>query len=417
MRKLLHDPFIDSLDTSGQQLGVKVKGQHKKAEPVLTVLFPCLNEASTLPLCIDEVCEALADHPELSYEIIVADNTSSDGSADIARRRGARVVEVPERGYGSALKAGINAARSPYVLFADADGTYPLSLAPELYRQTTQSGAVLGIASRLRGNIQPGAMPWLHRWIGTPCLTRLLNYLYRGCISDCGAGLRCVNRKWFLETPHHSTGMEFASEMLIRVWKSKQSIIEIANGYRKGPPTRQPHLHTWRDGMRHLMFILSESPATFERLGMSACVAGSIAQTIATWHGPLKIGIFDVFGLHTQALALLLSVLGVQIYFLGVLLFERVHDVPTRFTRWLLRLSEQQLFFSLLGACGVGLCVVFGTVAIWWNSHFSGISFERVLLGSVHLSIILASMSLGLFAAHMNRTWKSHTKGTQPGSS
>jgi len=165
------------------------------------------------------------------------------------------------------------------------------------------------------------------------------------------------------------------------------------------------------------MFILSESPAAFERLGMTACVAGSIAQAIASWHGPLKLGIFDVFGLHTQALALLLSVLGVQMYFLGVLLFERVHDVPSRFTRWLLRLSEEQLFFSLLGACALGLCVVLGTVAIWWKSHFSGISSERVLLGSVHLSLILASMSLGLFAAHMNRAWKSDTRGPQTRSS
>ena len=246
--------------------------------PELTVVFPCLNEEVTLPGCLSELRLAFTDWESGSYEILVVDNGSTDSSAALALEGGAQVLMEPVRGYGQAIRRGIHAARSEWVIFADADGTYPYDLAPALYRQTVSAQADLGLASRLRGAVAPGAMPFLHQWVGTPFFTKLLNVLFKGGISDCGTGFRCVRRAWFLNQAHHAPGMEFASENLIRALKSKARIIEIEGGLRAGPPQRQPHLRTWRDGMRHLMFILAECPPLFEKTGLAICAGASLLQ-------------------------------------------------------------------------------------------------------------------------------------------
>lgn len=356
-------------------------------------------------MVITELRQALEGKSVGNYEIIVADNGSSDGSQDIARARGVRVISVAEPGYGRVLSAGILAAVSPHVVFADADGTYPTASVAELYGCALEAGADLGLASRIGGHIEPGAMPWLHRYIGTPFFTSLINLLYGGHVTDCGTGLRYIRRDWFLSNPHHATGMEFASEILIRAMKTKAIIVEIPGGLRCDAKNRQPHLKTWRDGMRHLMFILAERPALFERFGLVVCLFGSLLQMGATWHGPLEVGVFDIFGLHTQLLALLSATLGSQLYFMGVLLYDRSSDQPSTFTRTLLKLSEDKLFFSLLGACGLGVLVMVAVIIVWWQGHFSGISAERELMGAVHLTVLLGCFSLGLFGAHINKVW------------
>ena len=378
--------------------------------PILSVVLPCLNEEATLADCITRLRTALeASGLSGAWEIIVADNGSTDRSVQMAEQMGVKVVNLEDRGYGRALSAGIQAAASPHVVFVDADGTYPLELVSELYRQTLKSGAVLGLASRLRGQIEEGAMPWLHRWIGTPFFTALINLMYGGKTTDCGSGFRCVRRDWFLANPHHATGMEFASENLIRALKLKATVIEVRGGLSRSPAERQPHLRTWRDGMRHLMFILAECPPLFEKTGLAICAGASLLQAAASWHGHWKAGVFDILGLHTQLLALLAAVLGTQLYFMGVLLHERAGGCPTRFTRILLGLPEDRLFFAILGSCGLGFIVAVIMTAVWSDRHFSGLSAERSLLGAVHLILLLGSFSLGLFGVHMTKTWKSHS--------
>lgn len=367
----------------------------------LSVVLPCLNEEESLGRCLQELQETLSKSEIHSCEVIVADNGSTDRSVEIALGLGARVVRVPERGYGHALAAGIASAKSQYVAFMDADGTYPVEKIPELFCKMVSDQAALGLVSRLDGTIEKGAMPWAHRWIGTPILTRLINLLYGAKLTDCGTGLRCVRRDWFFEHPHHSGGMEFASENLIRALKSGARVVEVRGGLRQGPPGRQPHLQTWRDGMRHLMFILSERPALFERSGLSVALAASVLQIAAVWHGPWRLGIFDIFGLHTQILALLAALLSTQVYFLGVLFYTQASDRPAMLTTKLINLPEDHLFFTLLGACCVGAGAALSVLLAWWGQHFSGLSTERWLLAGVHFIVLLGTFCLGLLGVRM----------------
>lgn len=206
----------------------------------LTFVFPCLNECRTIALCIEAVQRSLGADPNLHYEIVVADNGSHDGSQEIATRHGARVVPVPQRGYGAALRGGIAAAQGRYVMFADADGTYCYEHALELYRTTSAADADMGIASRMKGKIEAGAMPPLHRHLGTPVLTTLINLLFKGRLSDCNSGFRCLKKTAYDTWGIRASGMEFASELLIKALKHSASTVEIPSGLRPPPVERTP---------------------------------------------------------------------------------------------------------------------------------------------------------------------------------
>ena len=227
--------------------------------PALSFVFPCLNEEGTLALCVTAVKKALAPSG-ISYEIIVADNGSTDRSRDIALELGCRLVPIPVRGYGAALKGGIEAATGSYILFADSDNTYLYEHTASLYLEAVKHQAGMAIASRTTGVIEPGAMPPLHRYLGTPILTWLINRLFNGRLTDCNSGFRCIRKADYLTWDIRSDGMEFASELLIKALKAGTHTVEIASGLRCGPPDRVAHLRTWRDGMRHLLFILSFTP-------------------------------------------------------------------------------------------------------------------------------------------------------------
>lgn len=370
------------------------------------MVLPCLNENGTLAGCIAEIRAALSGWDPAHWEIIVSDNGSTDGSLETASRLNAKIVNVVEKGYGHAVRAGILAAASPHVIFVDADGTYPLGLLPELHWRMVQTDAALGIAYRIGADIEAGAMPWLHRRIGTPFFTMLINRLHRVRLSDCGSGLRCVNREWFLQNPHRAGGMEFASENIIRAGKSGGEVVQIPGGLRRSPVTRRPHLSTWSDGMRHLMFILSESPGLFEKTGLAGCAGASAIQALAVCHGPLRAGVFDILGLHSQLLALMAAVLSVQIYFMGVLLQGRAGEASASFTRRMLSLREDHLFFAIIGSCISGIIVGLAITALWTEHHFAGLSAERSLLGAVHVILLTGSFSLGFFGIHMTSKWR-----------
>lgn len=365
----------------------------------LTFVFPCLNEERTLGTCIQAVRDSL-DPAGIHYEIVVADNGSSDRSKEIAGELGARVVPVVARGYGAALKGGIESAVGHYVMFADSDSTYQYEDAASLYQHAIKHDAGMAIASRMIGTIQPGAMPVLHRYIGTPVLTALINLLFRGKLTDCNSGFRCVRKSDYLAWDVRSEGMEFASELLIKALKAGAKTVEISSGLRCGPPDRVAHLRTWRDGMRHLLFIFSEKPSLFEKLGLVLTVFSTLLQLIAWAAGPLQVGRFHIFDMHSQALLLLGGVLGSQLYVFGCSLFLRTSDHPLAFTRRMINMDEGRLFFFLLAV--LMACALLGTALFitWARSGFSGLHQANDLLASVHLLGVASTLSLGLLSVH-----------------
>jgi glycosyltransferase involved in cell wall biosynthesis len=228
------------------------------ADIELSVVMPCLNEARTVGRCVDKALGALR-RLGVSGEVIVADNGSMDGSQELARRHGARVVAVEQRGYGSALRGGIAAARGRYVIMGDADDSYDFSrLEPFLKRLRAGDDLVMG--NRFRGGIRPGAMPWLHRYVGNPVLTGILNLFFRTPVGDAHCGLRGFRKDAYNRLGLTSPGMEFASEMIVKARLRQQKMSEVPVVLHPDGRDRPPHLRSFRDGWRHLRFLLLMCP-------------------------------------------------------------------------------------------------------------------------------------------------------------
>lgn len=367
--------------------------------PALTFVFPCLNEEKTLAPCITAVRASL-EPSGVPYEIVVADNGSTDRSREIAAELGCRVVPVAARGYGAALKGGIEAAEGSYVMFADSDSTYLYEHAAPLYAEAVKHDAGMAIASRMIGQIEPGAMPPLHRHLGTPVLTWLINRLFHGQLTDCNSGFRCIRKTDYLKWDIRSDGMEFASELLIKALKARTRTVEIPSGLRCGPPDRVAHLRTWRDGMRHLLFILSEKPSLFEKAGLLIAIVCTLVQLAALVFGPTKIGPFNVFDMHSQALLLLGGILGTQLYVFGCSLFLRTNDRPLPVTNRLINMNEGSLFFLLLSVILGCVALGGGLTLAWARSGFAGLQQTNNLLSAVHFLGVAATASIGLLAVH-----------------
>lgn len=366
----------------------------------LTFLFPCLNEAKTLAFCIAEVRKSL-EGGAFEFEILVADNGSTDDSREIARANGARVVEVSEKGYGAALRGGFEAAEGRYVMFADADATYMLEHSLGLYEAAVREDADMAIASRLKGSVEPGAMPFLHRYLGTPVLTGLINLFFKGKLSDCNSGFRCIRKEAYETWRIRSSGMEFASELLIKALKAGAKTVEIPSGLRPDWGGRVAHLKTWRDGMRHLLFILSERPQFFESAGLILLVVSTVLQLAALILGPVKLGMFNVFDLHSQALFLLGGLTGGQLYAFSCVLFLRGNERSTALTRKFLSLEEDSLFFLLIGLLALEFLCVSGIVVRWSMVHFGGLDLTGVLFPIIHFLSVPGLWAIGLLAIHV----------------
>jgi glycosyltransferase involved in cell wall biosynthesis len=276
----------------------------------VSIVMPCLNEAETLPACIQKAQEAIHKH-DLQAEIVVADNGSHDGSPDIAAALGARVVHAPIRGYGAALMAGIEAARGTYVVMGDADCSYDFgAIFP--FVEKLRDGYDLVMGCRLpkgRGTIMPGAMPWSHRWLGNPLLSAIGKVLFRTPVSDFHCGLRAFRRDIMVALGLRTTGMEFASEMVVKATLKNLRIAEIPITLHKDQRTRAPHLRRWRDGWRHLRFMLLFSPYwLFFVPGFALFLLGTASGGILV-AGPVRIGgvEFDTNTLLVSAMAVLVG--------------------------------------------------------------------------------------------------------------
>jgi len=295
----------------------EVLADAEPAAPVeLTVVLPCLNEAETLAACIRKARASLTSLG-VTGEVLVADNGSTDGSQVIARAEGARVVDVPIRGYGAALNHGFQAAHGRYVIMADADDSYALDdLGPFL--EALRGGADLVMGNRFAGGIAPGAMPALHRYLGNPVLSMLGRLFYGIPVRDFHCGMRGFRRDRVLALGLRTTGMELASEMVVRASLQRYTIREVPTTLRPDGRSRRPHLRTWRDGWRHLRFLLAFSPRWL--LWYPAVVLGALGVFGLLWLLPGGHRVGGVaFGIHTMLVAATATIVAVQLGGLAVL--------------------------------------------------------------------------------------------------
>jgi glycosyltransferase involved in cell wall biosynthesis len=331
----------------------------------LSIVMPCLNEVETLATCIRKAREAIANEG-VEAEIIVADNGSTDGSPMVAAELGARVVAVPRRGYGSALIAGIGAARGRFVIMGDADDSYDFTAVGPLIEKLRE-GYDLVMGNRFAGRIEPGAMVWSHRWVGNPALTFISRIFFHTPVGDMHCGLRGFRKDAFDQLRLRATGMEFASEMVIKASLRRMKIAEVPVTLSPDGRSRPPHLRTWRDGWRHLRFMLLFSPRwLFLYPGLALFVAGAAAGAVLET-GPKHIGAVN-FDIHTLLLAAFACLIGYQLIvfavFTKVFAMEQGFHPPNPGYRALFRyvqletgLAAGALLF-LLGVAGTAVAVL-----------------------------------------------------------
>ena len=265
------------------------------AELELTVLMPCLNEAETLASCIAKA-RACIERLGLAAEIVVADNGSTDGSQQLAREAGARVVDVPERGYGSALYHGAQAARGRFIIMGDADDSYDFSRL-DAFVDRLREGADLVMGNRFLGGVRPGAMPWKNRYLGNPLLSAIGRFFFHSAAGDFHCGLRGITRAAFDRLNLQTTGMEFASEMVIKATLLRLHVVEVPTTLDKDGRNRPPHLRPWRDGWRHLRFMLLYCPRWLFLYPGGAMMALGVAGSAALLAGaawPVGLGLLLV---------------------------------------------------------------------------------------------------------------------------
>ncbi len=363
----------------------------------LSIVMPCLNEAETLATCICKAQQFLHTHG-VAGEVIVADNGSTDGSLAIAAQHGARLVHVAARGYGSALLGGIQAAHGQYVIMGDADDSYDFT-ALQPFLDELRGGADLVMGNRFAGGIAPGAMPPLHRYLGNPVLTTIGRLFFRSPVHDFHCGLRGFRRDAILALDLRTTGMEFASEMVVKATLHGLTIREVPTTLAVDGRSRPPHLRSWRDGWRHLRFLLLYSPRwLFLYPGLLLIGLGLLAWL---WLLPAPRTVGGVtFDVHTLLYAAVAIVVGFQAVLFALFtkvfaISERLLPADTRLTRLLERLTLEGGLIGggLLLLCGLGASgVAFG---VWSQQDFGD------LIPSQMLRVIIPAATLIMLGAQV----------------
>jgi glycosyltransferase involved in cell wall biosynthesis len=342
----------------------------------LTILMPCLNEALTVETCIRKA-RAYLEKRNIAGEILVADNGSTDGSQSLARAAGARVVQVKNKGYGAALIGGIEAANGRFVIMADADDSYDFTDL-DGFVDRLRRGFKLVIGNRFKGGILPGAMPLLNRYLGNPALSFIGRTLFSSPVGDFHCGMRGFDRQAILELRLRASGMEFASEMVVKASLAQLMIAEVPTTLSPDGRQRAPHLRPWRDGWRHLRFMLLRSPQwLFLYPGLILTVIGLFGAAILT-RGPIRVpGIFtlDINALLYFAIA---AIVGVQITFFGLFAMALARKMKLRiahgFPERLLTLASLEVAIAIgIFLVAAGLVGALYAVVQWGHSSFGAL--------------------------------------------
>jgi glycosyltransferase involved in cell wall biosynthesis len=361
----------------------------------LTILMPCLNEAETLAVCIRKAHRFLSE-AGIDGEILIADNGSIDGSQQIAEQEGARLVSITQRGYGAALQGGIDAAQGCYVIMGDADDSYDFSaLMP--FMQRLRDGADVVMGNRFQGGIGPGAMPPLHKYLGNPVLTGLGRLFFRIKISDFHCGLRGFSRDRIRALNLRTTGMEFASEMVVRAALSGYRLDEVPTTLKKDGRSRPPHLRTWRDGWRHLSFLLMYSPKWLFLYPALVLVCLGVFGAFVLLPGSVKIGEVG-FDIHTFVVACMAVQVGVQAVSFAVIArqFATAHKLIPPSPRFSSVLEMMTLDKVLVGAAIItmlGLSGLIWCTLQWASTGFGPLEYSALLR---ILVISLTAIAIGI---------------------
>jgi hypothetical protein len=372
------------------------RAEHKTSTAVdVSIVMPCLNEVETLAACIRKAQQAI-EKQNLSAEIIVADNGSTDGSQVVAKEFGVRVVEVARKGYGSALIAGIDVAQGRFVIMGDADDSYDFrAIGPLIDR--LRDGCDLVIGNRFAGGIEPGAMVWSHRWVGNPVLTFISRVFFRTPVGDMHCGLRGFRKDSYEKLRLRATGMEFASEMVIKASLRHMKIAEVPVTLSPDGRSRPPHLRTWRDGWRHLRFMLLFSPRWLFLYPGIALLALGLITGVALETGPKTIGPFG-FDIHTLLLAGFCCLIGYQLIVFAV--FTKVFAMRLGFHPPNPAYAAMFRYVQLeTGLVLGGLMFLFGVVgtivAVFsWQAHGFGALDPRLTMREIIPAAVLLTLGV-----------------------
>ena len=378
----------------------------KKDGIELTILMPCLNEAETLEVCINKA-KTFLERSRIEGEILIADNGSTDGSIEIAQRCGARVEHVPVKGYGAALIGGCNAARGTYVIMGDADDSYDfLNLMP--FVEKLREGYQLVMGNRFKGGIAKGAMPPLHRYLGNPVLSFIGRLFFPSAIGDFHCGLRGYHRESIQKLGLHTTGMEYASEMVVKATMYDLKMAEVPTTLSPDGRSRAPHLRSFRDGWRHLKFLLLHSPNwLFLYPGMFFCLLGLI-MTVGLMFGPVTIGSVT-FDIHTMLYGAAMIIVGTNMIFFS--LFTRIYAIRTNFiptkepvSAKLAKLTTEKGAVTGLLLTLAGIVMTIAAFVIWKDASFGNLDPQEMMrvtipaltLITVGIEMIFASFFIGI---------------------
>ena len=366
----------------------------RSAELTLSVVIPCLNEAESIEIVVRKAAQTM-DREGIHGEVVVADNGSTDGSPELAAAAGARVVRETRMGYGSAYLAGFSAARGRYILMGDADDTYDFA---EIGRfiEPLEDGADLVMGNRMN-NIHPGAMPWLHRYVGNPVLTGVLNLFFRTGVSDAHCGMRAFRRDLLPKLNLRTTGMEFASEHVIRSSKLQLDIREIDIDYH--PRRGESKLSSFPDGWRHLRFLLVHSPTWLFVIPGAVLLGLGALMTLVVLSGVSVLG--REWDLHALIAGALVAIVGAQTVQIG--LFARTyaayylgeHDAWFDRARARLRLEHGLIAGGLILLVGLAICLV--VVGIWIDRGLGALSEEKLAVVGMTLVVLGIQTVFGSF--------------------
>lgn len=358
----------------------------------LTVLMPCLNEAETIEICIEKALGFMA-RTNILGEVVIADNGSTDGSQQMAIKAGARVIDILEKGYGAALSGGIAAARGKFVIMGDADDSYDFANLDQ-FIQKLREGKDLVMGNRFKGGIAPGAMPPLHKYLGNPVLSFVGRLFFTSEIKDFHCGLRGFNRAAIRRLNLRTTGMEFASEMVVKATLTRLNVAEVPTTLSKDGRSRAPHLRSFRDGWRHLRFLLLFSPRwLFLYPGITLLLLGVFA-TGALLPGPFKLTNRIELDIHTMLIASMMVLVGVQAISFALIgrrfaaRYGFIPQTPT-FEKVLEALSLERI---LLASFFVILCGIGGIV--WSISDWAATDFGRLAYGDMMRRMIISMTAI-----------------------